>query len=427
MAHGESAWAVEYLGRKCLKSCIALDDKPPSPDRTKWINIARVGQWKGHAAGEFEFTEAVFDSIISNAEKRRTPINCDYEHDSRRTELTGLKPSSGAILQLVKRANGQELWALVRLTPKAARAIREEEIRSCSPVVAFDSHDRVTDKDIGPELLSLALTNDPFLDGLHPIELTRIAAMSEPEKAMADEPKKDDADTAPPEDKKDAKTDDKEVDMADEVLSDDSVVDAQALVSAVADATGVSADAALGIMLDKIDAISKIVADNSGDGTTSSDKLMSRKASARLKSIEMKRQQASFDALTAKVESLEASLKAEKTAKEAAIALTREEGVKTLVEQKVKDGYVPADGVADAIWAFTTQPEAAARIYARKLVPIGDTQAGIDPPRKTIEAVSTDGLSDKEKRTVKMMTQAGIKSDRALKAIGEERLAGKGG
>ena len=171
MAHGEAAWAIQYQGRKCLTSLVALADAAPA-ERQSWINIARVGEWKGHAAGEFEFTADVFKKIIRNFESRRTPVNVDYEHDSRKMDVLGARASAGAIKQLTTRANGTELWALVRWTPRAAELIRGEEYRSCSPVVAFDSHDRQTDKDIGPELLSLALTNDPFLDGLHPIELS---------------------------------------------------------------------------------------------------------------------------------------------------------------------------------------------------------------------------------------------------------------
>ena len=51
--------------------------------------------------------------------------------------------------------------------------VRAGEYRFCSVVVDMNAVDRVSGESVGPELYEVGLTNTPFLDGQHPITLTR--------------------------------------------------------------------------------------------------------------------------------------------------------------------------------------------------------------------------------------------------------------
>ena len=124
----------------------------------------------------------------------------DYEHQSMKAG-TGPAPAAGWVqkLSIVDGKNGAELWATVEWTEKAAQMIRAGEYKFCSPVIDWESTDRKTGKSVGAELLNLALTNNPFLDGHKPIELTRVSAMAEEPPAKMEPPhdvKADDLDVS---------------------------------------------------------------------------------------------------------------------------------------------------------------------------------------------------------------------------------------
>lgn len=136
------------------------------------MHIAMAGEWSGHPSGAFAFTGAVFDQMIANFERQKTPLMIDYDHS---VPNTGDTRAAGWILKLEKRVgnDGPELWALVELTKRAAEMVEAGEYRFNSPWFTMNGIDRVTGEDIGPELLNVALTNNPFLDGQKPLRLSR--------------------------------------------------------------------------------------------------------------------------------------------------------------------------------------------------------------------------------------------------------------
>lgn len=72
--------------------------------------------------------------------------------------------------EALKLENGK-LYAYTKFRPEAADAIREQRVLFVSPTIEFNVPDRRTGQKRPAELMSVALTNTPFLDGLEPLEL----------------------------------------------------------------------------------------------------------------------------------------------------------------------------------------------------------------------------------------------------------------
>jgi phage I-like protein len=427
-------------------------------DQKLWINIARTGEWKGHPRGPFEFTTAVFDQIIANASRRTTPINCDYEHQTFKSGLRGAVPSSGHVLKLERR--GDELWALVELTPAAARHVRDGEYRSCSPVIEFEATDRASGDDIGPEMLSLALTNDPFQDGLVPYRLTRSEAMAEPidEKKKAEDEKALSATAAPAAKEKTAADHaadaalsaseaaksaaalsggtpaDQQVALAEpaaeadvaaaaEDAADDAGddVDANSVFDALAEAAGMSKSEVLAKMADNIDEFVAVIQGGKAKTMSAND----NSGDIRALRIELGQSSKTVKALTSRLEAAESKLKATEDKAKA----DKEASIKAHVLSLQGQGKVgPEDqDIEDAVFMFSQNWERAARTYSKQIVPLGKPETEDERnPKATVTAVTLDNLSDKELRTVNFMIDSGIAKDKALQTVGEHRSAGKG-
>lgn len=393
-----------------------------APDGNQvWINVAKAGQWDGHPAGAFKFTADVFDRILANASGRSTPINCDYEHQTFRKGTTGPIPSSGKIVKLERR--GDELWALVELTSRAAQMVRDGEIRSCSPVIEFESKDRVSGKDIGPEMLSLALTNDPFQDGLHPIRLTRSAD-------MADATATDDTKPKPEEKPKDEPTKLADPQVTDDGSGADDSVDANSVFDAIAEAAGGDKAKVLAVFADNMEAIVKMVQDAlaKGDGNPSEGKAMSRITAVagdmRALRIELKQSATEVRALTARLEKAETQLKidADKAKSE------KDASVKAHVLSLQKTGHVgpKQEDVDDAVYLFSSDWARGERTYARQVVPLGEPDSKDERNAKATTAVTLDNLSEQEKATVtalSAMNMAKPEQTRLLTLIREGKSA----
>jgi len=139
-----------------------------------WIQLAKVGHFRGHAAGEFSLTPQTFTEIVANfraTSNRRIPI--DFEHASEQDPTEGSIPVAGApaqgwIVDLDNRGEGG-LWGLVEWGALAREYIKAGQYRFFSPAIRFGAKDRVTGKPVGARMTSGALTNNPFLDGLKPL------------------------------------------------------------------------------------------------------------------------------------------------------------------------------------------------------------------------------------------------------------------
>lgn len=138
------------------------------------IRVMPLGRWF-YRGRPFDVTDVhvhaatnYFDSVRrSNGQL----IPFDYEHQSVRGETA---PAAGWIHELRAKA-GDGLYALVEWTRRAAEYIREKEYKYFSPVLAFNVQNEKTGEPVLMKLLSVALTNNPFLPEVQEVTLKAIA------------------------------------------------------------------------------------------------------------------------------------------------------------------------------------------------------------------------------------------------------------
>lgn len=113
---------------------------------------------------------AIAGRVIERFRGRRNGLVLDYEHQTLRAEENGQPaPAAGWLRDLTWR-EGSGLWATVELTQRAADYIAQGEYRFVSPVFAYDAKTG--------EVLAItmaAITNDPAIDGMAPLELRAAA------------------------------------------------------------------------------------------------------------------------------------------------------------------------------------------------------------------------------------------------------------
>jgi len=152
----------------------------PGAERTARVQLAKLGEWKGHALGAFELTVEHLTAMVEAARKRVSDISIDWNHaslgDPEAPASGWLRPLS---LSIENGDDGQPaLFGDVSWTERAADKIRAAEFRYFSPVIAFEGLDRATGEPVLAELLAGGLTNDPFLDGMRPVALSRLWALN---------------------------------------------------------------------------------------------------------------------------------------------------------------------------------------------------------------------------------------------------------
>lgn len=169
---------------------IALQDTKPA---TSKIQVFRTGTFYHPNYGKFTITREALQTMIDNFQSSRpkppTEMVVDYEHMSI-AEPPQLAPAAGWVKGLSMNGSNDALFALVEWTAEAAAKIRSNEYRFISPEFSLNYKDKETNKNIGPTLLSVALTNRPFLEGMQPVILSRELAsmvMSEGLFAQIDE------------------------------------------------------------------------------------------------------------------------------------------------------------------------------------------------------------------------------------------------
>ena len=125
--------------------------------------VARDGRpatIKGVTAKAWRLTEEDAQALIKRWGQQKTPVVIDYEHQTHHSETNGKPaPAAGWIAGLELTPAG--VFASVEWTDRARALIRAKEYRFISPVFSYD-------KDTGAvlELVSVALTNHPALDGM---------------------------------------------------------------------------------------------------------------------------------------------------------------------------------------------------------------------------------------------------------------------
>ena len=426
---------------------------PPLSDKSAkgWVQvIPGEGEFKGHSEGEFALTADTIDSFIANFDKRGTPLKFDYEHDTH-SGTSGPKPASGHVLELSRRDgdNGAQLWAFVEWTAKAAQMIRDDEYNFCSPVFIDEFKDPVTGEQQGPTLLSIGLTDIPFLDGQAPIQLSllggkmrmreaiKLSAIEALDRVKAqvgpDASQQDVIDAVYEEVNKQAQRDvvkevvaevvgsggaqmtdpvedptqmtlpeedptKMELPPEDPTQMQDPAVTADPLLDVLAEKTGMDRAAVLSMLLDMEDALAaelNKVAEQ--DGTTAEMRMSQGTDEVKALRLELQATKAEMK----KLSDSEASRQKREAADRKALVVARVEGL-------VKDGYVLDGDRDDAVHLFLHDPARAERIYKRKVVPAGESQAGAESEASEQTIVSLDGLDPQTKALAKSFVDARV-------------------
>jgi hypothetical protein len=148
-------------------------------------HIAKVGEFEGYRDGGFSLTKTMFDTMISNFEREANPIPIYRGHADLVPTSSGEEPkAAGWILGL--RRFGDDLWATIQLTDSMASEIKSGEYRFTSIYARMNETDRKTGAKIGPRLVSLAITNQPFIDGLEELSLSGYGLKSSLNSANSD-------------------------------------------------------------------------------------------------------------------------------------------------------------------------------------------------------------------------------------------------
>jgi hypothetical protein len=173
-----------------------LEAMPDTGDDVVPVQIANGGIYRGYQGGEQEFTFdwPFFGQLVLNFHQGpnyhrgpdgrgdRDVIAWDFHHASEMPAAAvgvGGAPAQGWIQELEVRTGPggvPQLWAWTRWLEPARTYIKEGRYRWASVSVVFDAVDAVTGKVIGPLLTSVALTNQPFIEGMMPLAASRNAA-----------------------------------------------------------------------------------------------------------------------------------------------------------------------------------------------------------------------------------------------------------
>lgn len=124
----------------------------------------RPGNIKGVTVTTWRLTADDAQALIKRWHQRQTRTVVDYEHQTHLSDKNGQPaPAAGWIAGLELTAEG--LFAHVEWTDRARAAIRAKEYQYISPVFAWD---KATGAVL--DLVSVALTNHPALDGMQPAQ-----------------------------------------------------------------------------------------------------------------------------------------------------------------------------------------------------------------------------------------------------------------
>ncbi len=165
---------------------VALDSASASDAKPVWCMVAKEGEFRGYAGGPFRFDDVVFTELVRNFRShpsykpggKSDVVPWDFHHASEHQDgAVGVigAPAQGWVRELdVRRgAEGAELWALTRWLEPARSYIREGSYKWASVTVVFDARDPVSGKNVGALLTSIALTNQPFLEGMQALAAER--------------------------------------------------------------------------------------------------------------------------------------------------------------------------------------------------------------------------------------------------------------
>jgi|SRR6185312_8169673 len=137
-----------------------------------WQQVLATGAWKHPSYGDMAITPADLRELKQNFDAgARQFVYADYDHGIARADGSGNAIAAGEVTQLELRNNDTELWALFEPTKPAREKIQAKEYRYTSADFDTRYHDKATGKLVGKVFKGFALTNTPYIEGMHPLTL----------------------------------------------------------------------------------------------------------------------------------------------------------------------------------------------------------------------------------------------------------------
>jgi len=137
------------------------------------IQVLRTGTFYHPAYGKFTITQDTLDSMVQNFSAARpiapTEMVVDWEHMSV-AEPPVIAKAAGWVRSVF--SEDGKLFAAVEWTADAVEQIQNKQYRFISPEIDLNYRDKESNEKIGPTLLSVALTNRPFIEGMEPVVLS---------------------------------------------------------------------------------------------------------------------------------------------------------------------------------------------------------------------------------------------------------------
>jgi phage I-like protein len=149
----------------------------------RWIMLACTGRWLGHPAAEEIIVPAHLRAARDYFEEHyvgtSTDVVIDYNHASVSAASEGKPaPAAGWITGMELRADDTQLWGSVLWTSQAASSVARREYRYISPVLRFNTPDRLSGEPVPMHIHSVALTNTPFLTELEALNESSATALT---------------------------------------------------------------------------------------------------------------------------------------------------------------------------------------------------------------------------------------------------------
>ena len=145
------------------------------------VQLLRTGTFHHKLYGIFTLTDNDLKRMAENfgtvRPKAPTEMVVDYDHFSVLPGGGELQGKAAGWFKSVRHELGK-FYATIAWTEPAANLIRNGEFRFMSPEFNLNWQNKETGQRVGPTLLSGALTNRPFLEGMEPVVLSeRLASM----------------------------------------------------------------------------------------------------------------------------------------------------------------------------------------------------------------------------------------------------------
>jgi len=195
--------ASKAQARAARGQVVKLATEATGDERVVWVQVARAGDYLGYKGGDlpFRFTRVTFEQAIRNLHAHPSfqagadgvgtadVIPWDFEHAS--AMPAGAIAADGAPAQGWTRdmeirtgADGRdELWALTRWLEPAATYIKEGRYQGASVSMDLNAIDGESGERVGARVLSIAMTNDPFIEGMNKLVASRMHYYGEAETA----------------------------------------------------------------------------------------------------------------------------------------------------------------------------------------------------------------------------------------------------